>query len=155
MNNNVVTEKIQRLQEEIIKYETLSKEFRKIELEQQRILDDSLDRYKPLMKWYKEANVKFLHPVLSVQSYKGPILGCDTNEDKIIVYDYENRKTVKIKKTYPHDVEDYPRYKLISDGFFVDAISGLKYVEYGYAEGTKNLRELIDTGKQRLDQVKL
>jgi hypothetical protein len=58
-----------------------------------------------------------------------------------------------LNSSTPYDVEDYQIYELIRDGFFVEAISGIKYTESGFSEGIKTLRGLIDVGEQRLKQV--
>ncbi len=145
---------IKKLEEEMHIYHKVTEDYEKIMQDQINILKNIIEKYKPVMKWYLENNVVFKHPDLRIKNEIGPILGHDKKEDKLIVYYYEKRMIIKIKFTAPCKItEIYSLRDLIRDGFFLDALSGLKYIEVGYSKNIIKLRELMEEYKKNLKQI--
>ncbi|GAA5417378.1 hypothetical protein Pryu01_02441 [Paraliobacillus ryukyuensis] len=152
---NIETDKIiKKLEEEMHIYYKVTEDYEKIMQEQINILKNTIEKYLPVMEWYLENNVDFKHPDLRIKNEIGPILGHDEKEDKLIVYYFEKRIIIKIKFTAPFKItEIYSFWDLIRDGYFLDALLGLKYIEVGYSTNIIKLRELISEYNENLKQI--
>ncbi|TFJ90643.1 hypothetical protein [Lentibacillus salicampi] len=154
MNNFDANDIIRKLEEDLSIYKEVTNQYEQIMNKQIKILNNTIEKYLPIMKWYIENNIVFKYPDLRLKSEIGPILGYNEKEDKLIVYYYEKRATVKVKTTTTRRIiEIYSPWNLIRDGFFLDALSGLKYLEIGYSLSIHKLKELMSSYKKDINQI--
>ncbi|WP_096271749.1 hypothetical protein [Paucisalibacillus globulus] len=135
-------------------YVILKNKYNKLLDQQIRILLNTIDKYNPIMKWYKMNKVNFMHYSLPFQTTSGPILGYNKEENRAIIYDLEKKLIITMRDTYPRDVKHYPYYQLILDGFFIESIKSLKYLEDNFSKDIKLLKENIEIASCNLEKVK-
>jgi hypothetical protein len=117
---------------------------------QQEVIKDLITKMKPVIDWYSSNGYIFTHPTIRLRSPYGPILGHDTHENEVIVY---NVNKDFLEKIYVPDNEDRKHYsflKLVKNGHFKDAYDGLMYLEYMMKNYVERNQEAIDELKADL-----
>lgn len=108
-------------------YEELLSRHRELYKQQEDLLASRLEASKPLIEWYRKKDLVFTHPTIEFHSNRGPILGFDSEEYSLFVYNPDkgvlkvDLRTKETKNTFIT--------RLVEDGHFEDAMKGLGYLE--------------------------
>lgn len=135
MDAEATLEKLKKLDEE---HKSLMDENDTLIDEQVRVLEATIEEYKPLMGFYSKQFI-FTHSTLQLRSYKGPILG--RHEEYLIVYDVFEEEVQYL------DMDDRTEFKaknvrsVVKDGHFLDAIRGIYYLEIMLEEYVESFKE--------------
>lgn len=76
---------IRKLEEDLSNYKEVTKQYEQIMNKQINILNNTIEKYLPVMEWHIKNNIAFKYPDLRFKSEIGPILGYNEKEDKLIV----------------------------------------------------------------------
>lgn len=115
------------------------------------ILQHLLVEYKPVYQWYHQIGFVFTHPSIKLRSTSGPILAFDDKENEVIVFNVEKGYPERV---YLHDNEtrkSYPLHKLVRDGHFKSAKSGILYLESMLANYVQRAQESVNKLKLELE----
>lgn len=120
---------LEKLEDQYDAHRNSTKKIEELLDEQEGIISEGLKESEPVYQWYKRKGFFFAHPTYKLRSASGPILGFDEKKEEVIVYDIEREG---LQKVYIHDNSErknYSTYNLVKEGYFEDAIVGIKYLE--------------------------
>ena len=152
---NEVEKIIENIQELIKVYEERKDTYHELLDKQENTINYLIEKYKPVYDWIKnKASYNFTHPTLNYRTTKGPILGYVEQDDRLIVYDVERERIVicDIGKKREEDTIINTRY-LIENGYFVDAATGLKYLEKMFERYVSDISSTIEKLNDQLLEV--
>ncbi|GIO26382.1 hypothetical protein [Ornithinibacillus bavariensis] len=125
-------------------------ELKELQKKQQDKLLETIKLYKPIMKKIYENDFLFTHPTLNYQTSKGPILGYDKDNNSLITYDITREVIVSVN-LYDHEEKGYRIAKLVENGFYNDAITGIKYIGVMIDNYLSSLKDDISKAKSELE----
>ncbi|AKL84700.1 hypothetical protein C6W22_03040 [Bacillus atrophaeus] len=118
-----------------------------LQREQAELIDKLIDENNEVIRWLYENRLPFYHETIQRQSLKGPILGFDKDEDRLIRYNFEKHIIESLDIYDTSDLKEISSLKLVKDGHFVSAVKGIKYL-------TKQQKEIIDGQNESINQLK-
>lgn len=149
-------EVIGKIQEKIDEYDVLKEERKKEVEKQEKIVNNLISENHSVYEWIKDkAKFYFIHPELNFQSKKGPILGYEQDDNRLVVYDVEKREITitDVGKKFNED-EYISAIELVRQGHFVSAVKGLNFIEEMFTVFTENVREDIERLSKETQKMK-
>ncbi|MBO3652051.1 MULTISPECIES: hypothetical protein [Bacillus amyloliquefaciens group] len=140
-------ETIIQLEKELEKINSNKTEIKSLQKEQEEIIDKIIEENNEVFRWFYENRLPFYHETISKQSFKGPILGFDEDEDRLIRYNFEEHTMESIDIHDMGDLKEISTFKLVKDGHFFSAVKGIKYL-------TKQQAEIIDEQNKFISELK-
>ncbi|WFQ85561.1 hypothetical protein MJ920_09695 [Bacillus velezensis] len=147
-------ETIIQLEKELEKVNSNTAEIKSLQREQAELIDKLIEENNEVFRWFYENRLPFYHETITKQSFKGPILGFDEDEDRLIRYNFEKHT---MESLYIHDTSDLKEIstlKLVKDGHFISAVKGIKYLTNQQAEIIDEQNNLINKLKRELEIAK-
>jgi hypothetical protein len=148
-----VEDLLQKLEQQYEEHEATSREIEDLLDQQLELLKGMLEKLKPVYSWYFEKGLVFTHPTIKVRSPYGPILGYDQGENEFIVFNIQKNHAERV---YLHDNKErrfYSLYELVRDGFFSDAVNGLRYLEKMLENYVYKNNEFIQKLRAQIEQI--
>lgn len=134
------------------KRQETTKEMEELLSKQVSVLDSLLIDLEPVYEWYHNERYMFTHPYLEFRSDNGPILGFDEKDNSVIFFNIEKKF---IEKVNIYDNDERKRlgtYQLVRQGYFKDAVSGLKYLNNMLENYIERNNKSISKLKQELEE---
>lgn len=152
---NDMKNKIEELRKD---YETINSNYEAInnlQREQRELLTLIIEQNRELMDWFVKNKVIFIDPTQTFQSPKGPILGYDEREGRLIVFDVKKEVIQMLDVDAPeYEPQNITLVKLVRDGHFVSAVNAIKYLIKQQKDIIEHQNELINDLKDDLDTAR-
>ncbi|MCY7869614.1 hypothetical protein MOB43_10045 [Bacillus spizizenii] len=119
-----------------------------LQREQAELIEKLIDENNEVIRWLYKNRLPFYHETIKgKRSSKGPILGFDEDEDRLIRYNFEKHIIESVDIYDTSDSKEISSLKLVKEGHFVSAVKGIKYL-------TKQQKEIIDEQNEFIDELK-
>lgn len=154
MENNTedILNKLKDLEKEYNKYQA-EKQF--LLIEQEKVIDELIEKNRPIFEWIRnKTDFFFTHPTLNYRTRKGPVLGYQEKDDRLIIYDVESKriKITDIGEKYNPD-KTMVTFQLVRNGYFTTAVKGLTYLEEMFENYVQRLTKSIEELNKELSDV--
>ncbi|PLR79698.1 hypothetical protein CVD25_06510 [Bacillus canaveralius] len=147
------TSLLAKLKKEKLTLDSTIEEYNSLVLEQVHFLKGLISSYEPVYEWFKKEEIEFAHPEISIRTFIGPILGCDEDELELFVFDVNAKSVAKVYVNDPDDKENYNLSKLVREGYFLQAVEGLMYLESTLSQYNKHNKEVVEAARKELNKV--
>ncbi|MED1018150.1 hypothetical protein [Bacillus atrophaeus] len=117
-----------------------------LQREQAELIDKLIDENNEVIRWLYENRLPFFHETIQRKTSKGPILGFDKDEDRLIRYNFEKHIIESLDIYDTSDLKEISSLRLVRDGHFVSAVKGIKYL-------TKQQKEIIDEQNKTINKL--
>ncbi|AID00395.1 hypothetical protein Q433_10055 [Bacillus subtilis subsp. subtilis str. OH 131.1] len=115
-------------------------------------VENLIKEYNEIFKWYWNNGVAFSHPRLKeFMSSMGPIVGYDEKEDRLLIYNYLDKKFEAVNTRNTEERQTKNLNILIRYGSFEDIVSGIKHTLVRQKEILENQYRLIDELEDQLN----
>ncbi|MCM3137346.1 MULTISPECIES: hypothetical protein [Bacillus] len=102
------------------------KELRKKQLKK---LKSKIKEFEEIINWYKTSQLKFAHPNFTFNTSLGPVLGIESDTNRVFVYDPGFKKVTLMKPGESYmDSEPSSWSHLILEGQFENAMNGINFL---------------------------
>jgi hypothetical protein len=148
-----VEELLRKLEEQKEEHSSVRKEIEFLVDQQAKTLHEQLKELKPVYEWYRSNHLVFTHPTIKVRSSSGPVLGFDEKDNVAIVYNVEKEQPEKIVLHDPDNRKFYHLHSLVEDGYFTDAMNGLRYLETMLESYISQSNSVIQRLKSQIEEI--
>ncbi len=136
-------------------FNKLQEQYNKIIEEQEVLFKKYLNKLMPCIEFIHSKRYRFIHPSIKYVSSKGPILGYNSKNNFLYVYDIKTKYPRKINM-YNTDEMDFVSYKEIFElEGFENALQGLLYVPQIYEKLIKEIKQEIEINKELLNKYNI
>ncbi|MGG1863095.1 hypothetical protein ABEP22_03425 [Bacillus safensis] len=144
---------MQKLKEQIVEIKRKEAELKRLEDSQIFILKEKKEEMKEVIDLYNNEDLYFRHPNFDYFSGVGPVLGIEASTNRIFIYNPNTDGVILIAKGEKVDeAEKISWRKLVEEGQFENAMTGLNYLVPMLKDNLKLFDDEISKVKMEIDQ---